>query len=149
MIAGSLLAGCNTHEENHTHEHETISEKHAHPHEDPHDEYSEEIELNGGEKWAVNDEMKPFIQEAEEALNSFEANEPTDYHQLASLLKEKNTALINSCTMEGKSHDELHKWLHPHLELVEELTNSEEAAHSGEIVQKLEASFEKYHQYFQ
>ena len=50
--------------------------------------------------------------------------------------------------MDGKSHDELHKWLHPHLELVKELENSSDENEAKEIVLKLQKSNEMYHQYF-
>ncbi|HRS09299.1 MAG TPA: hypothetical protein P5221_10745, partial [Bacteroidia bacterium] len=34
-----------------------------------HDESSEAIELNNGEKWLVNEEMKPFVMKGEELVN--------------------------------------------------------------------------------
>ena len=60
----------------------------------------------------------------------------------------KNDELINSCTMDGKSHDELHKWLAPHLELVEKLGASDDAE-AKELVSKLADSYKTYHEYFQ
>lgn len=49
----------------------------------------ESISLNNGEKWLVNEEMKPFILEAETILKEFMANGSTDYQTLAEQLKEK------------------------------------------------------------
>ena len=51
--------------------------------------------------------------------------------------------------MDGKSHDELHKWLHPHLELVEALEKSANENEAKGIVLKLQKSNEVYHQYFE
>lgn len=50
--------------------------------------------------------------------------------------------------MKGKSHDELHKWLYPHLELVKELDNETDAVKAKEIVVKLQNSYQQYQIYF-
>ena len=104
------------------------------------------IELNNGEKWKVNSEMIPNIIESEELLNNYDGN---DYKSLAEQLKDKNNALISSCTMEGKSHDELHKWLHPHLELVSKLSKAKDKEQAEEIITELQKSFQTYKTYFQ
>ncbi len=44
--------------------------------------------------------------------------------------------------MDGKSHDELHKWLHPHLEIVKALANETDAEKSNKIVSKLQKSYQ-------
>lgn len=124
---------------------ETVSDDHEHAH----DHSSEAIELNNGEKWAVNEEMKPFVQSGMDALHTFIENKETNYTALAEKLKGENKSLIKSCTMDGKSHDELHKWLHPHLELVAELEKSKDAAESQKIVEKLRDSYKEYGEYFQ
>lgn len=114
-----------------------------------HDDSAEAIELNDGQKWQVNDEMKPFVEAGESSLNAFLNSSSKDYAALAKQLKEQNDALIKSCTMTGKSHDELHKWLHPHLELVEELSKASGEQQGNELTARLKKSFETYHQYFQ
>ena len=114
-----------------------------------HDESSEAIELNNGEKWVVNDEMKPFVGKGEELVNTYIQNRQSDYKTLAGQLKDQNSQLIKSCTMDGKSHEELHKWLHPHLKLVEKLEKLNEATEADELVNQLEKSYENYHNYFQ
>lgn len=107
------------------------------------------IELNNGEKWMINDEMKPFIAQGEAALNDYISSGSTDYKALASKLKDADSKLISSCTMDGKSHDELHKWLHPHLELVNELDASQNEQEANNVVQKLKKSYENFWIYFQ
>lgn len=129
----------------------TMTEEHedAH-HEDEHAHHDAEgpIELNDGEKWKVNEEMKPHVAAAEEEINRFVAEGDTDFDVLAEKLKGYNNELIESCTMEGKSHDELHKWLHPHLELVKEMAESGQE-HGEEIVEKVKESFHTYHEHFE
>lgn len=113
-----------------------------------HDEGSEAIELNNGEKWVVNDEMKPFVLKGEELVNTYIQNGQSDYQILAEQLKDQNSQLIESCTMDGKSHDELHKWLYPHLKTVEELEKATDAATAEKIVLRLQHSYQQYHQHF-
>ena len=104
------------------------------------------IELNEGKKWVVNKDMTPFIIEAESILKAYKGG---DYKNLAKQLAEQNKGLINSCTMDGKSHDELHKWLHPHLQLVTALKNSKNEKEANAVIKDLNKSFEIYHTYFE
>lgn len=138
-----LLWSCNNSTEKSTTHQET--ENHAEHH---HDENSEAIELNNGEKWLVNEEMKPFVLKGEELVNAHIQDGKTDYKTLAEQLKDQNSQLIKSCTMDGKSHDELHKWLHPHLDIVKALENETDATKANEIVSQLQYSYQHYHQYF-
>lgn len=92
--------------------------------------------------------MKPFVIKGEELVNNYIKNKKTDYKILAENLKDQNTQLIKSCTMSGKSHDELHKWLHPHLEIVKALENETDEIKAGEIVKQLQHSYQEYHNYF-
>ncbi len=104
------------------------------------------IELDNGQKWAVNADMKPFILEAENILKQYDNS---DYEELAKQLEDKNRGLIKSCTMSGKSHDELHKWLHPHMQLIEKLENAENKEEADKVIADLEKSFRTYHANFQ
>lgn len=108
-----------------------------------------DINLNNGEKWEVNSEMKPHIEKGNKLLNDFVSQQEKDYLKLADNLKEQNNALIQSCTMKGESHDELHKWLHPHMKLTEDLSNAKDMNEAKSIISKLENSFETYNTHFQ
>ena len=110
---------------------------------------NQEIALNKGAKWKVNEEMKPYIQTAQEGLAKYMERNNGDYKAFALYLKEQNTALIQSCTMTGEAHDELHKWLHPHLELVDQLEQATTAEEAQETLKALESSFRTYDQYFE
>ena len=104
------------------------------------------IELNDGERWVVNGEMTPHILDGEKILKDYDNS---DYKILASQLETKNTSLIKSCTMDGKSHDELHKWLHPHMGLIEDLGKANNEEEAQKIIDQLNASFKTYNTYFQ
>ena len=142
-ISSFLLWSCNSNaEKSATHQEAETHVAHQS------DENSEIMELNNGEKWVVNEEMKAFVLKGSELANAYIEDGQSDYKALASQLKDQNNQLIKSCTMDGKSHDELHKWLYPHLELVKELENSSDENEAKEIVLKLQKSNEMYHQYF-
>lgn len=113
-----------------------------------HGEGAAPISLNNGEKWEVNAEMRPHIEQGEAILNTYLYAGKTDYQDLAAALKEQNAQLINSCNMKGKSHDELHKWLHPHMELIEELEDAPNLEEANKITTQLTASFAEYKKYF-
>lgn len=139
-----LFWGCNNAENKITssEEVETHTEHHYH-------ESDEAIELNNGEKWLVNEEMKPYVMKGEELVDNYLEEGQSDYKTLAEQLKEQNNQLIKSCTMKGQSHDELHKWLHPHLETVKKLEQETDAGKANEIVLQLQHSYKEYHNYFQ
>jgi glycine cleavage system protein P-like pyridoxal-binding family len=90
-----------------------------------------------------------MLKKGKELLVDFIPTESQDYQELAENLKAQNSALIKSCTMKGESHDELHKWLHPHLELTNALAESESAEEAEEIVSELQQSFKIYQNYFE
>lgn len=143
IVISSFTMSCGNTEDNKS---EVKTEVHK---ENNQDELNETIKLNNGEKWSVNEEMKPYINEAESILTQHIESGNADYTALAINLKEKNTGLIKSCTMQGESHDELHKWLHPHMELIESLSNATSTEEANEIIANLQSSFSTYHQYFQ
>jgi hypothetical protein len=108
-----------------------------------------DIHLNHGEKWQVNAEMKPHIQKGNELFLAYVSQKDTNYHMLAENLKSQNNLLISSCTMTGESHDELHKWLHPYMNLIEELSNASSLEEAERVIPKLEKSFSIYKNHFE
>ncbi len=118
------------------------------PHE--HDALQEGLQLNNGQKWKVNEEMKPYIEKGNALLDEYlNGSNQTDYNKLALDLEEINNNLIESCTMTGPSHDALHLWLHPHLELVETLKNASKPEEANKIIGKIAASYHTYKEFFE
>jgi len=71
IVAGFFLVSCNNkpaQDVSATEEHLTESEA---ADEDDHADISGEIELENGQKWVVNEEMKPFIIKGEELVNTY------------------------------------------------------------------------------
>jgi hypothetical protein len=109
----------------------------------------DDINMNEGVKWVVNAEMKPHIQKGNALLDDFIEQKGTDYLELAKNLKAQNDELIQSCTMTGESHDELHKWLYPHIGLINELSQAKTMDEAEDIITKLDKSFITYQNHFE
>ncbi len=87
MMSVVALWSCNNEEKKSDANHAKTEEHHN-------VEHSETIQLNRGEKWVVNNEMKPFVSEGENLVNSYLKNEQNDYKALASQLKTQNSQLL-------------------------------------------------------
>jgi hypothetical protein len=114
-----------------------------------HHHSSDEIELNNGEKWVVVPEMMECLKVMENEINTFSDGESNDYKQLSDNLLLNIDKLTSNCTMEGKAHDELHKWLLPYIELVNETVEKEKLEEQEEMLLQLKDSFKIFNQYFQ
>lgn len=144
MVISLLLFGCNN----------TSDEQAAAPalttgalvHQ--HTEESEAIELNQGEKWKVDTTMMIHIRKMESDLITFSEDEQKDYKSLSEKLQSSNDLLTSNCTMEGKAHDELHKWLLPYIDLVNKLSEITEKTEAEAQYKKIEQSFITFNRYF-
>lgn len=128
---------------------QTASEENVTEAQEKSDEHKEgaKLELNNGAKWAVNIEMKPFVNQTETLLNSYNS-ETGDYKMLATNLIATNENLVKSCTMTGVPHENLHVWLAPHMKEIEKLQKAENREDANKIVGELKESMDKYHQFF-
>jgi TolA-binding protein len=114
-----------------------------------HSEEIQSIELNNGEKWKVDSNMMPHIRNMESDINSFSNLEKKDYKSLAEKLQSNIDLLTSNCTMEGKAHDELHKWLLPYIDLVTELSKAQNETEAAKQFENIQTSFRTFNQYFQ
>lgn len=137
----ALLMSCNT-----TNIDETTAKRSVLNEQKTTKEESSKISLNNGEKWKVNEEMLPHIEKSETVFNDFEGE---NYEQLFEDMMKHTNNLIQSCSMDGPSHDELHKWLHPHLELLKSLRSVNNQKTEEEIFPAIEKSFITFHKYFE
>jgi hypothetical protein len=106
------------------------------------------IELNNDEKWKVDANMIPHIRNMENDVFSFTKVKQKDYKNLAKKLQSNIDLLTSNCTMKGKAHDELHKWLLPYIDLVKELSEAKNETEEEKQFQKIENSFITFNQYF-
>jgi hypothetical protein len=110
------------------------------------------IELNNGAKWKVVSEMMAHIRNMESDINRFSETKHTelkDYTQLGTNLHKNIDLLTSNCTMEGKAHDELHKWLLPYIDLVDKLNKSKNSDEALRTFEEIKASYKLFNIYFE
>ena len=114
-----------------------------------HDDENEAIELNNGEKWEVDANMITHIRNMENDVVSFTQVEQKDYKSLSEKLQSNIDLLTSNCSMKGKAHDELHKWLLPYIDLVKELSEAKNETEATKQFENIQISFTTFNQYFQ
>ena len=113
---------------------------------------SDAIELNNGAKWAVVPDMMKFIRTMESDIQQFSGTQTTDlkeFQKLGAGLQKNIDLLTSNCTMEGKAHDELHKWLVPYIDMVSKLNESKNSNEAFTTFEELKTSFQTFNQYFE
>lgn len=113
------------------------------------EEESEVIKLNNGEKWKVDANMLNHIRHMENDVVSFAKEVQKDYKSLSDKLQSNIDLLTSNCTMKGKAHDKLHKWLLPYIDMIEELSEAKDETEALEKFEKIQNSFTTFNQYFQ
>ena len=114
-----------------------------------HEDESAAIELNNGVKWTVDTHMLTHIRNMENDVLSFTKVEHKDFKAFAGILQTNIELLTSNCTMKGKAHDELHKWLLPFIDLVTELSKSKNETEAAKQFENIQKSFRTFNQYFQ
>ncbi|MCG3165392.1 MAG: hypothetical protein POELPBGB_01155 [Bacteroidia bacterium] len=114
-----------------------------------HNTETQVIELNNGEKWEVDDNMLVHIRNMENDVQEFATAGQKNYTVLSDKLQKNIDLLTSDCTMKGKAHDELHKWLLPYIDLVKELSETEDQTEAAKQFQNIQTSFITFNQYFQ
>lgn len=109
---------------------------------------SSEIELNNGEKWKAPASMVAYVDKMQRDLDSASTIEQRDYTALTTQLDADVNQLIGNCTMTGKSHDELHKWLLPYMEVVKDISSANQKQ-ANEAFEKARISVKDFYQYFE
>lgn len=144
-VLSLVLFACKSNSDNTSTNKSTVpATKEQHQH-----EHSETIELNNGEKWKVEDHMLLHIRNMEKDVATFSKEESTDYNKLAEKLEGNIELLTSNCTMEGRAHDELHKWLVPYMDLVTNLSNAKNEQEGKKHFQAIKESFVTFNTYFQ
>lgn len=144
-VLSLVLFACNSNSDKTSTNKSTVpATKEQHQH-----EHSETIELNNGEKWKVEDHMLLHIRNMEKNVATFSKEESTDYNKLAEKLEGNIELLTSNCTMEGRAHDELHKWLVPYMDLVTNLSNAKNEQEGKKHFKAIKESFVTFNTYFQ
>lgn len=144
VISLFLFSCGNTSNEKSKEQTETVTHE-----EHQHNDENETIELNNGGKWKVDANMITHIRNMENDIISFDKAEQRDYKSLSEKLQSNIDLLTSNCTMKGKAHDELHKWLLPYIDLVKELSEAKDETEAEKQFQNIQTSFTTFNKYFQ
>ncbi len=138
-----IFACANEHKEE---KHETNTEEVFVEHKDDH---NSEIALNNGSLWKIDDNMMIFLEKMNTEVEAFAGKSYNDYQVLAMSLQENIEGLTSNCTMTGQAHDELHKWLLPYIDTVNDFAKADNAKEAAIQLKEVKTAFEKFNQYFQ
>lgn len=106
------------------------------------------IELINNEKWEVNKEMMVHIKNIESDIEDVSNQSSPNYEELGSKLDENIGLLTSNCTMTGKAHDELHKWLLPFIDLVKDLNAADSKEEQQKSFEAIQESMNEFNTYF-
>ena len=107
------------------------------------------LELDNGRRWAMSPSMLPPVRRMQERIAAADQDAVLDHTTLADSLFVDIDALVAGCTMEGKAHAELHDWLMPHMQLVQDLESATDTTQATAILQQLAASSAEFDRYFE
>ncbi|MBT6029319.1 MAG: hypothetical protein HOH13_03370 [Crocinitomicaceae bacterium] len=82
-------------------------------------------------------------------LSDFQSEEDRNYALLAENLHANVDSLISNCTMTGKAHNELHKWLMPHIQLIDDLAAAPNDVKAKAAIKSIQNSLKNFNQYFE
>ena len=105
-------------------------------------------ELVNDEKWEVNKEMMIHIKNMETDIQITSSQPNPNYMELGSKLDANIGLLTSNCTMTGKAHDELHKWLVPFIDLVKELNAADSKKEEQKSFDAIQESMREFNTYF-
>ena len=115
----------------------------------PHHGKSASLELNEGRKWVVPKPMMEHIRNLETAVQGFDRTSGRDHAGLAAQIQEDLGRLVTNCTMEGKAHDELHKWLMPFLGLSTDYAKATDPQVRQQKLQEIKQALRVFNEYFE
>ena len=107
------------------------------------------LELNNGMKWKVDEGMLLSYNLIVKDVHEFKPTSLDDYHILSDKLYTHLKSLINSCTMTGVAHEELHKWLHPFIDDVKALEDVKTEQEGKQLLDKIKHELVVFNAFFE
>ena len=107
------------------------------------------LELNDGKKWQVDPPMMVHIRNIKDPVMTFRSTTAQDHVALAATVQQNLGRLVENCTMEGKAHDELHKWLMPFLGLSADYVKATAPVVQQAKYEEIKNALVVFDQYFQ
>lgn len=117
-----------------------------------HHSHNEELTLNNGEKWQVDESTRHYAIVLNNIVDVYEKESDKSLnmqHQLADNMLEELNKLIKGCTMDGPDHDALHLWLEPVIDVTKELKQSTNEAEAKDVSIALFENVRKFNKFFE
>jgi hypothetical protein len=100
-------------------------------------------------KWTMPETMMQHMRNLEQDVSDLNASSEKDHAALAAKIKRHTSQLISSCTMDGKSHDALHDWLMPFLQLNKTYAAAPDAEAQAAKFKEIQDSLAVFHERFE
>lgn len=110
--------------------------------------WRDEIEMDNGEKWQSDLTTNEGVKKLQQTFNAQNTTTLEEYHKLASQLNDDKNYLVKNCTMQGPAHDNLHTWLHPLIEKIAALSETETIDDASKIKNSIDVNIHSYYDYF-
>lgn len=101
------------------------------------------VQLDNGNKWMANIETTEGIQSMTQMVDAALAD-PASASPLKENLLLEFTDILNKCTMTGESHEQLHNYLLPLKDQIENLDGSDKK----EVLEEIKSYLSTYKNYF-
>lgn len=106
------------------------------------------IELENNKKWEVNKEMIIHVKNMKKDIQSTSSQPNPNFRDLGEKLAEHISLLTSNCTMTGKAHNELHKWLLPFIDLVDQLNKASTIEEQKASFDAIKEAMNQFNNYF-
>ena len=110
-----------------------------------HDDNASNLQLDNGKKWKANSETTAGINNMIAIVDRYnEGGDNGDYAQLKSDLEKEFKLIFKNCTMTGAAHDQLHNYLMPLKDIIDQLDEPQ-----PETILLLDDHLQMYFEYFE
>lgn len=110
--------------------------------------WKKEIKLDDGAKWAANIETTKGVIDLQILIKTHNKTTVDEYVSLGKKLNERKNILVDECTMEGPSHDNLHIFLYPLIQKINLLLETKSTEDATKIVSSISDNLTAYNTYF-
>lgn len=110
--------------------------------------WKKEIKLDDGAKWTANIETTKGVVDLQGLIKTHNKTTVDEYVTLAKKLNERKNILVDECTMDGPSHDNLHIFLYPLIQKINLLLETKSTEDATKIVTSISDNLTSYNTYF-
>lgn len=112
-------------------------------------DWMKEIQLNDGAKWNANPETNEGVAKMQAVIKAVNPKDLKDYHAIADALNKEKNYIIKECSMKGPSHDNLHVWLLPLIEKIDNLKEAKTLDEAQQVYKSIQQNVNVYNTYFE